>query len=457
MSAIVWGMFMHSIKKRLLVSLLTVIVLSTFVSTVITYFELKKEMDELFDYNMEQMAHAIAVHTTNGQENFINNNKDAGTSLRGEEEFLIQVWHGDRISFSSKPAIQLPDQKTDGASTMMYEGEKWRYYGLNADNGWFVQVSQSIPIRHTVIWEIYFEQLIPTLIQLPVLMGLVWIVVGFGFAPLSRISESIEKRSALFLEKLPEQNISTEVLTMVRAINGLLDRLSRTLDTQRQFTADAAHELRTPLTAVRLELDVLKRAETEEEKQHSLEKLYKAVDRSARLVHQLLEMARLEPEQTSEQTSDVSLYKIAGNVADEMQQFAQSKNITVRLDGSDNITLRGRPHALTVLVSNLVRNAIQYTPQDGKIVISISEKNGEASLSVSDNGHGIPEKERERIFDRFYRVPDRQHTGVVGSGLGLAIVKSIADSHNATIDINDGLDGVDGKGACVKICFPKET
>lgn len=450
MSDIVWRMKMKSIKKRLLLGLLAVIVLSTFIGTATTYFELKEEMDELFDNNMKQIANAIAVHDLTEQSDFVSENTDVRRTLKGEEEFLIQVWHNNKVNFSSKPAIEFPNQGPGGVVTVLYENEEWRYFGVDAGDGWFVQVSQPIPIRHTVIWEIYFEQLVPTLIQLPILMGFIWLVVGFGFAPLKRISESIEKRTAQFLEKLPEEDIPKEVFTMVQAINGLLGRLSQALDTQRQFTADAAHELRTPLTAVRLELDVLKRAETEDEKRQSLEKLYSAVDRSTRLVHQLLEMARLEPEQDSEDALSVSLYQVAQNITAELEQSAKKKNIDLQVEGMDNITVNGRPHALAVLVSNLVSNAIQYTPQGGKVVVRVSKERGCSVLRVSDNGPGIPEKEWERIFDRFYRILDKNQAGVTGSGLGLSIVKSIADSHNATIEIGGGLDS---KGVSFEITF----
>lgn len=444
---------MESIKKRLLLGLLAVIVLTMMISTTATYFELKEEMDELFDQNMKQIAHAIAVHDLTGDSDFITTDQNnIRRTLKGEEEFLIQIWHNDQVSFSSKPAIEFPKQGAGGVVTIAYENEEWRYYGLDSGNEWLVQVSQPIPMRHTVIWEIYFNQLIPKLIQFPVLMGLVWLVVGYGFAPLKRISESIEERTPRFLERIPEEDTPKEVLKMVQAINGLLDRLSAALESQRRFTADAAHELRTPLTAVRLELDVLKRAESKEEKQHSLHKLNNAVDRNIRLVHQLLQMARLEPEHASEPTTTVSLHEIVQNIAVEMDLPAQKKEIDLRIDSSRDAFVEGRPNALTVLVSNLVTNAIQYTPQGGSVLVSAYRQDHKSVLSVSDNGPGIAEKERARIFDRFYRIQDKKQTGITGSGLGLSIVKSIVNSHGASIEI---LNGLEDKGICFQIIFPE--
>lgn len=444
-------MRMKSIKKRLLLGLLAVILLATLVDTATTYFALKEEMDELFDQNMQQIAHAIAVHDITGQSDFISGNDDIRRTLKGEEEFLIQVWKDNKINFSSKPAIEFPNHGPGGIVTVFYQNEEWRYYGLDAGDGWVVQVSQPIPMRHSVIWEIYFEQLIPTFVQLPILSGLVWLVVGFGFAPLKRISQSIEHRTAGFLKELPLEDVPQEVLGMVQAINRLLVRLSQALDAQRQFTADAAHALRTPLTAVRLELDVLKRADTEDEKQQSLQKLYYAVDRSARLVHQLLEMAHLEPD--SENILDVSLMKLAQNIVAELEQSAKKKEITLQVKTLNNATVQGRPHALAVLLSNLVNNAILYTPRGGKVLVTVSEYDRQAILSVSDNGPGIPENERTRIFDRFYRVLDKNQSEATGSGIGLSTVKSIADAHEATISMSEGLDG---KGITFHIFFPQK-
>lgn len=443
---------MTSIKTRLLVGILGVIAFCTLLSAIATYFALKEEMDELFDENMRQIAHAIAVHNITEHSAFIDNAdaQDIRRSLKGEEEFLIQVWHDAQISFSSTPAIAFPNQGAGGVMTVQYNHEKWRYYGLNAGEGWLVQVSQPIPIRHTVIWEVYWEQLIPTLIQLPFLMGLVWLVVGYGFAPLKRVSQSIETRGAYFLEKLPEEDNPAEVATVVQAINSLLDRLAHAMDAQRRFTADAAHELRTPLTAVRLELDILKRADNEAEKQESLDKLYSAVDRSTRLVQQLLEIARLEPDVIDKTRASVSLADVVRRITQEMQQIAQKKNITLSAESLPPITVEGHAHMLAILLSNLVGNALQYTQKGGQVSIAVTQDHGQVVLSVSDNGPGIVQDQRAHIFDRFYRILDERQAGVPGSGLGLSIVKSIAEAHHAQIRLRDGLGG---KGISFQIIF----
>ncbi len=452
MSAIPWRKTLKSIKKRLLVSILAVIFLSTIASAGMTYFQLKAEMDELFDENMKQIAHAIAVHDLTAQSEFISESKDIRRTLKGEEEFLIQVWDQNRLSFSSLSSIEFPRQGPGGIQTVIFDNEEWRYYGLKTHGSWLIQIAQPIPMRHTVIWEIYFEQLVPTLIQLPILAGLIWFVIGFGFGPLKRISFSIEQRSAKFLQKLPEKNVPKEVFTLVKALNGLLDRLSVALESQRHFTADAAHELRTPLTVVRLELDILKQADSREERDQSIEKLYKAVDRSTRLVHQLLEMTRLEPEQIQEVPKPTTLKQLVETVIDEIAPLADKKSITLYLTNFENVSIEGRFHALSTMIGNLLSNAVEYTQEGGRIEISARSETARVIFKIADNGPGIPENERARIFDRFYRILDPAQSGVPGSGLGLSIVKSIVDAHGAIIHVSEGLDG---RGAGFEIHFPK--
>ncbi len=439
---------MKSIKKQLLLSILTTLVLSTVFLVGITYYELKAEMDELFDENMSQVAHAIAVHDLSAHENLTYTENGSRPKLKGEEEFLIQIWKGNKLSYSSLPSIKFPLQKDIGAFSTKFKDKEWHYYSIK-QNEWIIQISQSMEERHSVIKEIYSELLKPILLQLPILAILIWVIVGLGFRSLKLISTLIEQRSSTFLDKLPEDNVPDEVLIMVKALNRLFDRLSESLTLQKQFTADAAHELRTPLTAVRLELDVLKREKTEEGKKQSIATLYQAVERCTRLVQQLLELARQEPQITNENSKNILLKPLVKNLIDEITPLSKSKSIEITMDNFDDIEMMGQKNALSTMISNIVNNAILYTPENGKVIISAKKQDNKlAILSISDNGIGIPKDERERVFDRFYRLLD---SDTIGSGLGLAIVKTIADQHNATITISEGIEG---KGTTFQIAFP---
>jgi len=428
---------MKSIKKRLLVCILGIVFIVGAAMVGVTYYELKEEMDEVFDGSIKQIAEAIAVHDISDENAFNNYKQDREKRLKGEEEFLIQVWNNDTLSYSSHVLTPFPRQGAGGVQTVMADDQEWRYYGITQGE-WLIQVSQPIQERHVLIWEIYAELLTPMLILIPIMAGLIWVFVGFGFRPLTRVSESIEKRSSTFLDKLPENDVPLEVYSLVKALNGLLDRLSDALEHQRQFTANAAHELRTPLTAVKLELDILKRTDTHEEREQSVGTLFQAVDRCTRLVQQLLELARQEPGLTHEDMNPVALKLIAEQVIENMMPLAKNKSIDLKIGNFEDISISGQKYALETLLSNLVCNAVLYTPQNGKVRVSATQEGHVVILKVSDNGSGIPIEERDKVFDRFHRLLD---TNAEGSGLGLSIVKAIAERHNASVTIEDGLEG----------------
>lgn len=439
---------MKSIRRRLLVSILSVIALVTLLLAVATYFSIRDEMDELYDENMAQVA-VVLARTGLQDENISMAQASARETLKGEEEFLIQIWRGKNLAYTSHPAIRFTLQGLDGNGFghTIFQGGKWHYYYLRHDRD-VIQIAQDLEKRHAVITEIYRVLVVPILIQLPLLAGLIWVLVGYGFRPLTRVSNLIRKRTAAFLEPLPEDSVPAEIKVLVDALNDLLIRLKSALETQRRFTADAAHELRTPLTAIRLQLDILHRATSAGEKQEALETLEKGVARSIRLVQQLLELARQEPENVDTPFSVVNLGHVIEAAMQQAIPFGRSKNIELTVDIEDNLTLRGNAPHLSVMIENLVNNAILYTPEHGHARVEASRNGTHIVIEVKDDGIGIAPKDRERIFDRFYRVAG---TGMTGSGLGLSIVRTIADLHGIEIEVREGLGG---KGTNFRLVIP---
>lgn len=439
---------MKSIKRQLMLSILALMCLGTLVMVIITYFELKEEMDELFDENMVQIAEAIAVHDFSVDNTLFQTGQNTRQRLKGEEEFLIQIWNDQTLSYSSLPALEVPYQGAGGVKTIIFDNQEWRYYGL-AQGNWLIQISQPIPERHSVIREFYSEILIPMLVQLPILVGLILFFVSHGFKPLRQISASIQKRSSTFLDRLPEGDVPEEISALVAALNDLLGRLDSAIKTQRRFTADAAHELRTPLTAISLQLDILRRSKTEEEKEEVIQELYRGVDRSTHLVRQLLELARQEPDAGQILSGTCNLKDIVTDALEQHQTLAKDKNIEVQFEANEKCKIEGDENALGTMVSNLLNNAILYTEAGGKVHVSLSKTPDGIALRIADNGPGIAEEERQRIFDRFYRIVG---TSATGSGLGLSIVKTIAQRHGASVTVDEGLDN---GGTAFNIVFPK--
>lgn len=438
---------MRSIRKQLTNALLAMMFLGTIVMIGLVYLQLKEELDEVYDANMEQVAHAIAVNDYTVNSAISELDIYDRHKLKGEEEFLIQIWNKDNLVYSSFPDIEIPNYGESDIRTIQFDGQEWRCYAT-AQGQWLIQVSQSIPVRHSVIREIYTALLLPILIQFPLMVILIWLIVGIGFKPLKRISSSIEARSSSFLGKLSEEGVPQEIRAMVRALNDLLGRLDSAIKAQRHFTADAAHELRTPLTVVSLQLDILERARTKEERDAAIKRLRAGIERSTHMVQQLLELARQEPDAAQKPYEKCALQDIVRDVNAQYETLAKDKDITLETGPMGPYDLMGNKDSLHIMIGNLVKNAIAHTPEGGRVLLSLSRGENQIYLRVSDNGLGIPPEERSRIFDRFYRASDNQTTG---SGLGLSIVKAIADAHGAEISVDDGLDG---NGVSFIVSFP---
>jgi two-component system OmpR family sensor kinase len=248
---------------------------------------------------------------------------------------------------------------------------------------------------------------------------------------------------------LSESGLPREVQPLVGALNGLLGRLSQALAAQRSFIADAAHELRTPLTAVHLQAQLAERATDEAGRRAALADLKDGLERATRLVEQLLTLAREEPGVADRPPATVDLPALAREVVADLAPLAADKRIDLGLSADSPVQVRGDADALATLLSNLVDNALRYTPEAGRVDVGVASDGGRAVLSVRDSGPGIPEADRERVFDRFVRG---SVTGAVrGSGLGLSIVKRIAERHGADIAVGPGLEGA---GVGISVRFP---
>jgi two-component system OmpR family sensor kinase len=302
--------------------------------------------------------------------------------------------------------------------------------------------------------------IVPLLAVLPVLGLLIWFIIARGLKPLERVATAVGRRSPTQLEPLAERDLPREVRPLVQALNGLLQRLGEALAAQRTFIADAAHELRTPLTAVHLQAQLAERAATDAERRKALADLKSGLERATRLSEQLLTLARTEPGVgvAERAAASVDLSALSRDVIAELAPLAADKEIDLGLSEGGSAAVRGDRDALRTLLSNVVDNALRYTPAKGRVDVAVGPEGDRIALVVRDNGPGITPAERARVFDRFYRgqpvaVPGdaAERTSVRGSGLGLAIVKRIAEWHGAEIALGAGLDG---KGLGVTVRFP---
>lgn len=273
-----------------------------------------------------------------------------------------------------------------------------------------------------------------------------------ALAPIERVAADVSERTGDALDSIDDTDTPQEVFALVSALNRLFQRLRSAIERERQFSADAAHELRTPLAALKTHLQVAQANSADADTRRSLDQALEGVDRATRSVEQLLALARADAQQPQLLAlSRVNLLEIANSVVTALSQEAYEAKIDLGIDPSQAAWTKGIGASLEILARNLVDNALRYTPAGGVVAVKTGVTGDRPWLQVSDNGPGIPEKERALIFNRFRRVNNSQTFDTNGSGLGLAIVDRIAKLHGASIGLSDGLDG---RGMAIKVWFP---
>jgi two-component system, OmpR family, sensor kinase len=435
---------MRSIRRELLVWLLLGIALAVAVAAMGTYWRARDEANALFDYQLKEMAASLTDAP------FAAVPAGAGAIGPGSDAMVVQIWDRNGVQlFLSQPQRVLPQNAQLGFTTIDTERGPWRVFSTLAA-GQVVQIAQPMSARRELAASMALRTIVPLLAVLPFLAILIWFTIARGLKPLDRVAAAVARRSPALLEPLPERNLPREVQPLVGALNNLLSRLSHTLDAQRAFVADAAHELRTPLTAVHLQAQLAERATTDSDRGAALTELKGGLERATRLVEQLMTLAREEPGVAEARDTIVDLAALAREVVTDLAPLAGAKGIDLGLSSTDARPLSADRDALRTLISNLVDNAIRYTPSGGRVDVALLDEAFDTALNVRDNGPGINVADRERVFDRFYRGSGAG--GVRGSGLGLAIVKRIADRHHASVELGPGIDG---HGLGVTVRFPR--
>ncbi len=446
---------MTSIRARLLLSLLAALALAAALVGGITYRNVLHETEALFDYQLRQMALSL---------------RDQGEIASGDAaalndeglDFVVQIWRIDgRSVYASRAHRALPSQAVLGLAEIRVDGERWRSFAVAARDK-VIQVAQPVRIRQGLAADAALRGVLPLLLAAPAMAAALWWLITRSLRPLARVARQVAEQDAATLQPLPAADLPDEVAPLVSALNALLARLGQAWGQQRAFVADAAHELRSPLTALKLQAQVLRRLSepaaaaappgNNADRAAALDALVAGVDRASRLVEQLLTLARSEPGAPAPTAQPVALAALLRQVlADHAAALAAARGSHVELLvdqtpvppitglGDSGITVLGDPAALAVLVRNLVDNALRYTPAGGQVRLTLASNRTGPLLAVDDNGPGIPEAERERVFERFVR--GAAAADAAGSGLGLAIVRSIAQRHGASVALGESALG----------------
>ncbi|MDP2134444.1 MAG: sensor histidine kinase N-terminal domain-containing protein [Sulfuritalea sp.] len=314
-----------------------------------------------------------------------------------------------------------------------------------------VQVAETLRKREALASSIISGVLLPQFAIIPLAVILVYLGLTRGIAPLRLLQERIHRRRPSDLSPIPATRVPEEVRPLVNAFNQMMGRLEENLQAQQRFIAQAAHQMRTPLTGLKTQTEIALSETDPAQMRHALQLIAESTDRAAHMINQLLILARAEASHEKlHQVVPVDLEALARSVTEEWVVRALAKPIDLGFeDYGRPVMIDGVPLLLRELLTNLVDNAIKYTPPGGHVTVRI--RSGRlALLEVEDDGIGIPVEERANVFERFYRVLG---TDTEGSGLGLPIAAEIAELHRASIDLKAGSDG---RGSLFRVSFPRK-
>jgi two-component system OmpR family sensor kinase len=430
-----------SIRRRLLVWLLSGMLLAGLGVTFLVFWQARNTANEMFDYQLRQIALALRDRA------YLPG--DLAETLQAAEglDFVIQAWTPDgRLVYESHPQIQMPATGVEGFSDVKTRLGTWRVFAT-WHRGLSIQVAQHRLARDALAFNAAWRTLLPFLVALPFMGWLIWVLVGREVKVLANTAKDVARRTPESLEPIASEAVPDEVQPLVGALNGLMARLGDALGQQKSFIADAAHELRTPLTALRLQLQLAERARDDAERERAHAMLREGIARATHVVEQLLALARADPQVANTAAMRFDLAELARAVADVQRAAAQAKGLALEVAAAGPVEIAGDRAAIRSMLENLVDNAIRYTPH-GVVSVRCYPGGDTGVLEVEDTGPGIAAEERGRVFDRFYRG-DSATEG--GSGLGLAIVRRIAERHGGRVEL---LDRAEAPGLLVRVTLP---
>lgn len=435
--------FGGSLRMRLLTGTLAVVAVFWMALSLVAWNEALNETARLLDAHLAQtgtLLAALAGHETREMEAHLPDPPDGSP-------VAFQIWEsGSHLVMRSARA---PDKRLSPVERGFSDQGDWRVYSLWDDEDHnLVQVAELQVSRVEMSRKLAVHLLIPIAVALPLLGIALVLLVRSALAPLSSLADSIGSRSPEFLDQIPVDDAPSEMLPILDQLNSLLSRVGTSLSQERRFTADAAHELRTPLAAMRTHAQVARASRTDGERDTALANLIAATDRGAHLIQQLLTLARLDAASLAEHFCSCDLHALAADLLAQGMAAAVDKSIDVELAEGPPVHIVSEPTLLSVLLRNLVDNAVRYTPPGGAVKVITESSGGGATLEVIDNGPGIAPEDRARVLDRFFRLAGNHETG---SGLGLAIVARICEILGARLELTDTPDRI---GLRVRVSFP---
>lgn len=439
---------LQSLQVRLMARVLGLVVVLWLVASVVTWYDTRHEVEELLDGHLAQAAAFILQQQTQpsgtSAGSSTNTNTSTSTSTSGAAPLLhqyaprvaFQVFHQGQLIARSVTAYTTPmATQTSGMNTRRLEdGSDWRVFAVRDEqSGLQVYVGEQMKSRDDILLAVLRNVLWPQALALPLLALAGWWSVRRGLAPLRQLSDMLHRRQPSSLDPVVLEDIPDEMRPPVEALNALLARINSMMESERRFTADAAHELRTPIAAIRAQAQVaLGSGNDAVQRGHALRMTLAGCDRAARLVEQMLTLARMETASLAS-AKPQELAAAAWRVAADLAPSALAHQQLLQLDVRTPSRVLADPTLLDMLLRNLIDNALRYSPDGSRVCVTGFAQAGYVVLRVADSGPGMAPEAVEQLGRRFYR---ELGTGQSGSGLGWSIVKRIAEVSGAQLQVS---------------------
>ena len=444
---------MTSIRRRTLTLIIGLLLTGLLVISVLNLHDSNHAIAEVYDAQLAQNARllqgvmSMPLASKDQADLYRAFNKALGEAMPRvdghpyESKIAFQVWNpkGELLVFTaSAPSFATPPAQPGYSNRDDLNGRQWRGFVLkDKDNGLRIWVGERDDVRSDLVQRIVRHTLWPNVLGSLVLAAMVWLAIGWGLKPLADMASTLRARHSGSLEPMQLTPLPTELEPMQAALNRMLAQIQEMLGRERRFIADAAHEMRTPLAVLRVHAQNLQEAGTEAERRESLAFLITGVDRTSRLVNQLLTMARLEPSagQLTVQTIDLAI--TVRETLIQLTPWLLSKGLELVFD-ADAAPCRVTTDAgaINIALTNLVTNAANFSPEHGVITVRLGQVAKHFVLTVDDQGPGIDESERDRLFELFYSRGNAE-----GAGLGLTIVHTIAQHLSGRVHLENLASG----------------
>lgn len=428
-----------TLQRRLIVAVLLAAPFAWLITIAGTYWRASHEINELYDTDMLRLAQqTLAISALIPPSATLlptpaktPSRSDAGDAGLGD--LSVAIWRGAGAPLVLDPeAMQFPREgDREGFFESVVNGEPWRLvYLSDASNQTRIAVGQRIGERNDLVVAYIAGQILPWLVGLPVLIALLIFAVRQAMRPVRDLSKQLEQRRPDDATPLSSSQVPGELKGLTDAMNGLLARVGTLIEQERRLTADAAHELRTPLAAVRAQWDVVQRTQDAAERRQAQESVTRGMERLDRLVSQLLTMARLDSANHADFGGAVDWRVVAEQAVGDCLWIADRRDVDIAVEWPETgvlpLPMAGDENALTIMLKNILDNAIRYGPRHSRVRLTFSA----ADITVDDEGPGIAPDVLPRLGDRFLRAAGHEEAG---SGLGVSIARRIAHNHGMNI------------------------